>query len=142
PFSSIYNAETILEVVAVMTSFFDHIVQLIKKHNRFGNPNVIEEAKQWIRDHIYEDISLNKIANYVHMSPNYFSALFKQATGETFMEFSTRTRFELAKQLLIQPEMKIYQIAEKIGYSDANYFSIAFKKSEGMTPSQYRARYL
>lgn len=142
PFSSIYNAETISEVVAAMTSFFHHIVQLIKKHNRLGNPNVIEEAKQWIRDHISEDISLNKIANYVHMSPNYFSALFKQATGETFMEFSTRIRFELAKQLLIQPEIKIYQIAEKIGYTDANYFSIAFKKNEGMTPSQYRARYL
>lgn len=142
PFSSIYNAETISDVLVVMTSFFHHVIQSIKKHNRLGNPNVIEDAKQWIRDHISEDISLNKLANYVHMSPNYLSALFKQATGETFIEFSTRTRFELAKQLLIQPEIKIYQIAEKIGYTDANYFSIAFKKNEGMTPSQYRARYI
>lgn len=142
PFSSIYNAETIADVVAVMKSFFHQVIQSIKKQNRLGNPNVIEDAKQWIREHISEDISLNKLANYVHMSPNYLSALFKQATGETFIEFSIRTRFELAKQLLIQPDIKIYQIAEKIGYTDANYFSIAFKKSEGMTPSQYRARYL
>lgn len=142
PFAQIYNAETVADVVAVITGFFQQIIQEIKKQHRLGNPNVIEDAKQWIREHISEDISLNKLANYVHMSPNYFSALFKQATGETFMEFSTRTRFEFAKQLLIQPEIKIYQIAEKIGYADANYFSIAFKKNEGMTPSQYRARYL
>lgn len=141
-FSDIYKADTVSSVVEIVSNYFSSIVLFIKKQHYSGNPRVIEDAKQWIRDHISEDISLNKLANHLHMSPNYFSTLFKQATGETFIEFATRTRFDLAKQLLLKPEKKIYEIAEKVGYTDANYFSIAFKKSEGITPSQFRARYL
>ncbi|WP_274362802.1 response regulator [Paenibacillus thermotolerans] len=101
----------------------------------------MEKAKGWIRDHLAEDITLPKIAAFLHMSPNYVSTLFKQATGETLTEYVTRVRFEKSKELFARPELKMHEIAARVGFADANYFSIAFKKYHGMPPSEYRQRY-
>ena len=74
------------------------------------------------------------------ISPYYFSKLFKQEVGETFIEYLTRTRIRNARRLLEDPRHSIKEVCMLCGYSDPNYFSRIFKKYEGMTPSEYRDR--
>ena len=73
-------------------------------------------------------LSLNSICSYLNISTSYFSTIFKEMTGETFIEVLTRVRMEKAKELLENTTMKNYEIAEKVGFSDPHYFGISFKK--------------
>lgn len=83
------------------------------------------------------ELSLNDICSYLNISTSYFSTIFKEVTGETFMEVLIRTRMEKAKELLLNTTMKNYEIAEKVGFSDPHYFGISFKKMTGKTPTEY-----
>ncbi len=83
------------------------------------------------------DLSLNHICEYLNISTSRFSSIFKETTGKTFTEVLTNIRMERAKQLLRQTSLKNYEIAEKVGFSDPHYFSIAFKKMTGKTPKEY-----
>ena len=82
-------------------------------------------------------LSLNSICSYLNISTSYFSTIFKEMTGETFIEVLTRVRMEKAKELLENTTMKNYEIAEKVGFSDPHYFGISFKKMTGKTPTEY-----
>ncbi|MDO4273497.1 MAG: response regulator [Eubacteriales bacterium] len=83
------------------------------------------------------ELSLNSICSYLNISTSYFSTIFKDVLGETFMEVLIRTRMEKAKELLINTTLKNYEIAEKVGFSDPHYFGISFKKMTGKTPTEY-----
>lgn len=102
-----------------------------------GTHYMIEEAKIYIRQNYAHNITLKKVAEHVHVTPNYLSALFKE-TGENFIQYLTALRIEQAKTLLKNPRNKIYEIVEMVGYSDAAYFSATFKKYVGKTPLEYR----
>lgn len=82
------------------------------------------------------DLSIKNIADHVHLSPNYLSTLFKQQTGTTVNDFILEVRMEKARRLLLDTDLKLYEITERIGLSDANYLSTLFKKRFGITPSQ------
>lgn len=82
-------------------------------------------------------LSLNSICSYLNISTSYFSTIFKEMTGETFIEVLTKVRMEKAKELLENTTMKNYEIAEKVGFSDPHYFGISFKKITGKTPTEY-----
>ena len=82
-------------------------------------------------------LSLNSICSYLNISTSYFSTIFKEMTGETFIEVLTRVRMEKAKELMENTTMKNYEIAEKVGFSDPHYFGISFKKITGKTPTEY-----
>lgn len=100
----------------------------------------ILKASLYIRDHYAEDdISLNQTASAVGMSPTHFSSVFKQETGEGFSEYLTEVRMEAAKRLLATTDEKMTEISEQAGYHDPHYFSSIFKKTQGMTPKEYRA---
>lgn len=81
---------------------------------------------------------MEELCQYLHLSPAYFSTLFKRETGVGYAAFVTNTRMEAAKRLLRETEEKTYVIAEKVGYADAKYFSYVFKRQMGCSPSQYR----
>lgn len=83
------------------------------------------------------ELTLQMLCKYLSMSPSYFSAIFKKETGETFVEVLTKKRMQVAKNLLKYTSLKNYEIAEKIGFSDAHYFSQTFKKYIGRTPKEY-----
>lgn len=84
-----------------------------------------------------QDLSLNSICSYLNISTSHFSNIFKEAAGGTFTEVLTKIRIEKAKQLLKETSLRNYEIAEKVGFSDPHYFSIAFKKMTGKTPKEY-----
>lgn len=83
------------------------------------------------------DLNLNVICSYLCISISHFSTIFKNYTGDTFMEVLTRTRMNKAKELLENTNLKNYEISEKIGFRDPHYFSIAFKKTTGKSPKEY-----
>ena len=103
------------------------------------NRSVLKLAVDFI-DHNYmdEEISLNKAAHVANVSANHFSALFSQNMGQTFTEYLTDLRMSKAKELLRCTAMRSSEIAGEVGYKDAHYFSYLFKKTQGMTPSEYR----
>ena len=77
------------------------------------------------------------VCEHLNISTSRFSCVFKEATGKTFTEALNGIRMDRAKQLLRETSLKNYEIAEKVGFSDPHYFSIAFKKSTGLTPKEY-----
>ncbi|MCR5748566.1 MAG: response regulator [Lachnospiraceae bacterium] len=100
--------------------------------------SLVEEAKHYIEENYSKDISLDEVSGKVDVSPYYFTRLFKEETGETFLEYLTKLRIEKAKELMRKPEASIKDICIEVGYSDPNYFSRIFKKAEGKTPTEYR----
>lgn len=85
-----------------------------------------------------ESISLNRVARKVNVSPNYFSAMFSQEVGQTFVEYLTNKRIGEAKRMLRHTDKRSSEIAFAVGYKDPHYFSFVFKKVAGCTPSEYR----
>lgn len=103
--------------------------------------HVISRAEAYVKENFCDpNISLISAANYVAMSAAYFSTVFSQTTGRSFISYLTELRIEKAKELLTSTNMKLADIALAIGYSEPNYFSHVFRKSEGITPKEYRNR--
>ena len=82
-------------------------------------------------------LSLNDVCEHLNISTSRFSTIFKNITGETFMEVLTGIRMQKARELLENTSLKNYEIAEKVGFSDPHYFSAAFKKAIGKSPTEY-----
>lgn len=102
--------------------------------------SVMEKAKAYIRKNFQKDLTLDEVSKIVDISPYYFSKLFKQETGENFIEYLTKVRMKNAETLLLDPSYSIKEVCALSGYGDPNYFSRIFKKYEGVTPSEYRER--
>ena len=101
--------------------------------------NVIREARQYIQDNFQDpDLSVEKICRHLHMSPAYFSTMFKKETGQAYIAYLTDVRLNRAVELLMATDDKTYVIAEKVGYPEQNYFSYVFKKKFGVSPTRYR----
>ncbi|KLU59813.1 HTH-type transcriptional regulator YesS [Peptococcaceae bacterium CEB3] len=116
-------------------------VLVLESNDRNAEAGMITRAKEFLQDHLGEDLTLSEIARRQFLSPCYFSRLFKQSTGETVMEFLTALRMAKAKEFLKKTNQPVSQVAGTVGYSDPNYFSRVFKRRFGMAPSEYRAKY-
>ena len=102
------------------------------------NNEIISRAKIYIGEHLEENLSVAVLAESFYVSPNYFSRLFKRVEGEGCNEYIVRKRIERSMSLLETTTLKTGRIAMMVGYNDTNYFSIAFKKHTGMSPTKYR----
>ncbi|MBS6520611.1 MAG: response regulator [Clostridiales bacterium] len=103
--------------------------------------DLIAAAKKEIENqYMTEEISLNTVAISVGMSPSYFSSIFSKEAGKTFVEYLTEVRIEKAKEFLMCSSMKTSEIGYEVGYKDPHYFSYIFKKVQGCSPKEYRAR--
>lgn len=100
---------------------------------------VIQEARQYIMDHYQNpDLSVEMICRHLHMSPAYFSTMFKKETGQAYIAYLTDLRLSKAVELLNKTDDKTYIIAAKVGYQEQNYFSYVFKKKFGVSPTRFR----
>ena len=86
------------------------------------------------------EITLDSIASHVGFSRFYFSKLFKQFKGVNFIDYLTLVRINKSKELLKDPKLSVKDISYTVGYSDPNYYTSVFKKTEGITPTEYRSR--
>lgn len=101
---------------------------------------LVEEAKYYIASHYSDsDLSINTVCKHLHISTGYFSSIFKKETKLTFVNYLMQVRMEAASQLLRTSDLKAFEIAERIGFADPNYFSFCFKKKFGVSPKEYRA---
>jgi len=99
---------------------------------------VMIRAQEFIHQHYMCELSVDKVADYIGKTPNYFSHLFKREFGISFKEYVTRLRIEKAKELIIHSNDLIYEISEQVGFSDHSYFTQVFKKIEGYAPTELR----
>jgi two-component system, response regulator YesN len=118
---------------SVMTAIAD-------SRSHYTNDQILRAVEYIETNYAHDKLSLHELCRHVLMSTSYFSLVFKQHTGETFIEYLTRVRIAKAKELLRNTDLKFYEIAGQVGYSDPNYFSILFKKHTGSTPKDYREK--
>lgn len=117
--------------------------QYLEQIFKYACPSVehspeITQALAYISEHYTEDISLQTLADYVHLSANYFSNLFKKEMQQRFVDYVNELRIECAKRLLLTSSKRTVQISEETGFSDTTYFSKVFKKMVGISPAEYR----
>ena len=102
----------------------------------------MQKARQYIDGHLKDLPSLEGLADILGVSPFYLSKLFKEQTGETYINYVTSARLEKAKRLLSDGALIIKEISADVGYNDQNYFSKLFRQKYGETPSEYRQKML
>ena len=108
-----------------------------KKSKR--NKNVIEDALEYVNRNLYNsELSLKKAATDLYTNESYLSREFKKAYGVSFIEYVSEKRIEASKKILKQTDLKVYEVAEKVGFKDSHYFCICFKKQTGKTVKEYR----
>ena len=113
---------------------------------RMHSENAPEEQEErtivgitrYMQEHLEEEVSLAVLADEFHLNAQYISQLFKNEIGVGFLAYLTNIRMEKAKKLLLSTSLPIAEVAERSGYGDYRVFTKVFKKSEGITPSQYR----
>ena len=113
--------------------------QAINQERDMTTRQVIQQAKQYIMDNYQNpDLSVEMICRHLHMSPAYFSTMFKKKTGQAYIAYLTEIRLNKAVELLNKTDDKTYVIASKVGYQEQNYFSYVFKKKFGVSPTKFR----
>ena len=133
------SSKSLENAIAYAEKIISQAIALRDQNSGNKNRSILKTAVDFIDSHyMEEDMSLNKAANAANVSANHFSALFRQNMGQTFIEYLTNLRMNKAKEYLRCTSMRSSEIAGEIGYKDAHYFSYLFKKTQGMTPSDYR----
>lgn len=126
------------EVAAYLKRIVEEIAMLRDYHSSHDYyRQVMAEAKQYIGEHLAEDISLELVARHVNMSAGHFSRLFRRLAGITFIHYVTDVRIEEGKRLLLSGRYRIYEVAEKVGYANWKHFSRLFRHKYGVTPNQF-----
>jgi two-component system response regulator YesN len=137
----VYSFKTLDEIEIWLKEVVRSVMTTIAESRSHFTNMQIHRAVEYIDTNYANDkMSLQDLCRHVLMSTSYFSLVFKQHTGETFIEYLTGVRIATAKELLHNTTLKFYEIAEQVGYKDPNYFSILFKKHTGMTPKDYREK--
>lgn len=132
-----------LEVLEKTEKWFLETCTRLNQHileNRMsGIQRMVEMAKMHVRTQFHDsDLNLDTISQMLHISPSYFSRMFKKESGMTFIQYLTEIRMEKAMEYILETDLKNFEIAEKIGYAEANYFSYSFKKFYGQSPTAMR----
>ena len=112
------------------------IYDIYQENLRVSN-HIVKDALSYIQQNYSRAISLAQLSEQLLITPNYLSRLFKEKTGNSFTDHVTLQRIEAAKSMLRSGQLKVYEVAEKVGYSDQQYFAKQFKKLTGVTPTQY-----
>ena len=116
------------------------ISSLIQRERKDSAKLLAEKTKEFVNLNFSKsDVSVEMLCSYLHVSPAYFSTIFKRETGMNFVTYLTEVRMREAEKLLNTTDDKTYVISLKVGYTEPNYFSYVFKKHFGVSPSKYRA---
>ena len=130
-------------VIKLLTIFAQHLSMvsnqiLVQQGN--AEPPAVIRAKQYIQEHQTEDLSLGQVAKAVNTSTYYFCKMFKKVTGINFTDYLSRVRIEKAKNLLLNPNLRVSEIAYEVGFQSLTHFNRVFKRIIGQSPTVYRGQ--
>ena len=128
-------------MVSLLTIFAEHlslVANRVAVGQKNSEPAMITRAKDYIKTNQGEDLSLGQVAKAVNTSTFYFCKMFKKATGLNFTEYLSRVRVEKAKNLLLNPNLRVSEIAFEVGFQSLTHFNRVFKKIAGESPSEFR----
>lgn len=132
-------------VVKLLAIFAQHLSilsnQVVVQHEN-AEPSVITKAKEYIQEHQTENLRLGHVAKACNTSTFYFCKMFKKVTGINFTDYLSRVRIEKSKNLLLNPNLRVSEIAFEVGFQSLTHFNRVFKKILGQSPTEYRAQLL
>ncbi|MEC0137419.1 response regulator [Paenibacillus macerans] len=134
-----YNL-TLEELRGLFGEFVSEAAELVKQLYNSSGKSGIHKIKSYVDQHFQQNLSLKSLAAQFFMNPAYIGQLFKKHYGVYFNEYLLLLRIEEAKKLMRQKDMRVYEIAERVGFNSAEYFVSQFEKVEKMTPTEYRNR--
>ena len=150
-FNGVFNSE--IQIWEKLISFeaiddaIAWIVQIMTSSNQYlasksstSNGQIVERVKKYIECNYVKNMSLEEMATDLFYSANYINRIFKQVTGETIFNYASAFRIKKAKEMLLDPKIKLSGVSDAMGYSNPAYFSFIFKKATGLTPKEYRER--
>ena len=132
--------KSIEELCIWVVKVLDRFTESVYENRNIKNVDIIRKTREFIRANYKKKIKLIDISKAIYLSPYYLSHIFKKETGSTLLEYLTKVRIEEAKYLLENTQWNTTQIAFEVGCSDQSYFCKVFKKSESISPSDYRKR--
>lgn len=135
----LHRAETVGQLHAALLQLAEEWMEKPAVPADSGISSAIEQAVRYIHAHYTDELTLQEVADQVHISKNYFSHLFKKQTGRNFIDYLIHLRIEHARTLLADTDLRVYEVAERSGFRDVKYFSKLFRRLTGATPQEYRA---
>ncbi len=132
-------------IIKLLSIFAQHLAMLSNQvlvQNANAEPPIIARAKDYIHEHQTENLRLGHVAKHVNTSTFYFCKIFRKATGINFTDYLSRVRIEKSKNLLLNPNLRVSEIAFEVGFQSLTHFNRVFKKILGQSPTEYRGQLL
>lgn len=140
-FDDLKNIESRGEARKYIHGYLFEIMEALEEQRTSKTPEILDKAIEFIHQNYCENLTLDEVAYRVGFSTYYFGKLFKKTFGATFTDYLTNYRVDKAKVLLKDPLLTVKGITYRVGFMDPNYFARVFKKSEGLTPTEYRIKF-
>ena len=134
--------EAVVKLLAIFAQHLSMLSNQVVVQQDNAEPPVIARAKEYIQEHQTENLRLGHVAKSVNTSTFYFCKLFKKVTGINFTDYLSRVRIEKSKNLLLNPNLRVSEIAFEVGFQSLTHFNRVFKKILGQSPTEYRAQLL
>ena len=132
--------ESMVKLLSIFAQHLSMISNQIVVQQQNAEPPVISKAKQYIQEHQGDELSLGEVSKAVNTSTFYFCKMFKKYTGVNFTNYVSRLRIEKAKNLLLNPNLRVSEIAYEVGFQSLTHFNRVFKKIIGQSPTEYRGQ--
>lgn len=142
PVFSHLHHESVVKLLDIFAQHLSILSNQIAVQQCNNEPPVITRAKEFIHEHQTEDLALGQVAKAVNMSTFYFCKMFKKITGINFTDYLSRVRIEKSKNLLLNPNLRVSEIAFEVGFQSLTHFNRVFKRILGQSPTEYRAHLL
>jgi two-component system response regulator YesN len=133
------TAQSQADIKAQLTEMVYNSIRLLDQYANDAGHELISRAHEFIQKNLHKNISLEDVAQHIHLSIFYFSRLFKDKTGVNYIDYLIELRLEKSKMLLLTTNDTVASIAKRVGYAETNSFSRLFKSRVGLSPSQYRS---
>ncbi|MNM09146.1 putative response regulatory protein [compost metagenome] len=132
------EASTYQDLENSLKQVIDRIIEKLGSKNKGKELVLLSQVKAYVEEHYSENITLESIASMVYMNPYYFSSFFKKHTGQNFKNYVTEVRMSQALRLLVETDLMVYEIADRVGYNNARHFSDIFKRKFRKLPQEYK----
>lgn len=136
-YRSLYESVSTNDVLSWMTQLKDGLCLYFDEHSRDFKSNVVTNVKKYIRENTTARLSLNEVAKLFNISPSYLSLLFSKYSDVGFSDYINQCKIDEAMKMLREGRLKVYEIADELGYESTSYFSRVFKKVTGLSPRDY-----